>query len=278
MPTWVFAKGGLKPDDAADQREQIQAGLASDPHLAIAELRAHGEELGDPELFLIGARLGRDEASSSRDADLASTAAELALIAHDIGRYLADETNYKATDWRPVTSERAAEVAAEAEAIADECVALAEEIEAERAAAAAEAERARLAELEDNNKTRKPGTGLIAGGSVALVIGASGLGMLGAGLSMGQGLQGKAEALALPAERDRLDELDRQGANANALAYAGGAVAAVGIAVGVALVVVGVKKRKAAGPSAEAGLGSQHLLVGGWLNDESAGLALQGRF
>jgi hypothetical protein len=266
-PSSAHAKGH-SPEDAAAKRAQIEAGLAQDPRAAVEALRSSGEELGDPELFLLAATRARDEARSSRDAALALEAESLALIAQDIGSYLADADNYDATDWRPISRDRAPELATEAGNLADQAHTLAEEIETERAAAAAAAERDRLAGQRDEPKReRQPGTGLIIGGSVALVLGVGGVGLLGAGVAMGQARQREAEGLDLPAELARLDELDRQGATSNTLAIAGGVVAGVGVAVGVALIVVGVKKRKAAGPT-----------MSGWFDRDSAGLALRGSF
>jgi hypothetical protein len=54
-------------------------------------------------------------------------------------------------------------------------------------------------------------------------------------------------------------------------------VAGVGVAVGVALIVVGVKRRKAQ-PSASASVLEPDWLMGGWVDREGGGLALQGRF
>lgn len=273
----------LKPEDAAVKRAEIEAKLAEDPEGAIEELADWADELGDPELFLLASTLAHQHASMTRDLELAAAAEELALTARDIGMYLADKRNYDATDWRPVSRERAMALALEAKTAADIAQSLIDEIEAEQAAAAAEAERARLAALEANKKrARRPGTGLIAGGSVALVFGAGGVGMLGAGLATGQARQREAEALAetldLPAQLDQLEPIDRRGATANAIAYAGGAIAGVGIIVGAALIAVGVKKRKAAGPGAEAKLAPGRVLVGGWLDRRGGGLAVHGRF
>lgn len=277
VPSSALAKG-QSPDDAAAKRAQIEAGLAQDPRVAVEALRSSGEELGDPELFLLGATRARDEARSSRDAALALEAESLALTAQDIGSYLADADNYGATDWRPVSRERASELAAEAGDLADQAHTLAEEIEAERAAQAAAAERARLDGLADDKPKRelKPGTGLIIGGSGVLVLGAVGVGLLGAGIAMGQARQREAEGLDLPTELPRLEELDRQGKTSNTLAVVGGVMAGVGVAVGVALIVVGVKKRKAAGPQEQAGIRPMH--VGGWFDHDGAGVALRGSF
>jgi outer membrane murein-binding lipoprotein Lpp len=273
LPGVALAKG-LSPEAAAAKRAELEAERSTSPRAAIEQLGNWGDEFGDPELFLSAATLAHDEAASSRDLDLAIRASELASTAADIGLYLADQRNYDATDWRPVTRERADELASEAQALARRSDELAKDIEAERAAAEAEAKRKRDAPV-DEPRERRPGTGLIAGGSVALVIGAGGIGMLTAGLVMGQSSQREAEALMLPAQLDELDTLDRKGATANAIAYAGGAVAGVGIIVGATLIAVGVKRRKA---SPDASAARPTLLVDGWFDRDGGGLVLRGRF
>jgi F0F1-type ATP synthase membrane subunit c/vacuolar-type H+-ATPase subunit K len=275
LPSAALAKG-LNPEAAAAQRAQLEAERSSSPRVAIEQLGSWADEFGDPELFLSAAELAQQEAESSRDLELAQLSVTLALTAQDISSYLADERNYGATDWRPVTRDRAAQISLQAQVVADSSRALVREIEAERAAAEAEAERLRNAPV-DEPRTRRPGTGLIAGGSVALVLAGGGIGMLTAGLVSGQARQREAESLMLPAELDRLEQLDSQGATSNALAYAGGAVAGVGIAVGVALIAVGIKRRKAE-PSATATLLDHGWLMGGWVDRNGGGLALQGRF
>ncbi len=123
-----------------------------------------------------------------------------------------------------------------------------------------------------------PGTGLIAGGSAALVVGVGGLGMMGAGFALGASAQREVESLVLPQDIDRVPELDQKGSTANVLAYVGGAVGAVGIAVGATLVVLGVKKRKAGGGTAEEDSALSRLHFGGWALNESAGLTVGGSF
>jgi hypothetical protein len=271
LPAVAHAKG-LDPETAASKREQIESSLDSSPRAAIDQLQDAGDESGDPELFLQAATLALDEAKSSRDAELAERAAELARIAADIGLYLADSRNYDATDWRPVTRERAAELADEADALVETSQALSREIHEERAAAAAAAAQP-AEEPERRRRKAAPGTGMIIGGSAALVIGGGGVGLLVAGLTMGAANQREAESLVLPAELPRLSELDRKGATANMLAYVGGAVAGVGVIAGATLIALGVKRRKAAGPSAQA-----NVHVGGYFTTHSAGLSLTGRF
>lgn len=276
VPSAALAKG-LSPEAAAAKRTELEAERSDNPRTAIEQLGNWGDEHGDPELFLSAATLAHDEAASSRDLDLAVLASQLAATAADIGLYLADTRNYEATDWRPVTRERAGELASEAQALAERSIELAEEIEAERAAAAAKAKGKRNQDAPaDERRARRPGTGLIAGGSVALVIGAGGIGMLTAGLVTGQANQRDAEALMLPAQLDELEAIDRRGATSNALAYAGGAVAGVGIIVGATLIAIGVKRRKAGPPGANAARPT--LLVDGWLDRYGGGLVLRGRF
>jgi len=272
IPGPLLAKG-QNPEAAAAKRAEIESAQPSAPRAAIEHLSRAGQEFGDPELFMLAAQLSLDEAERSRDLELAEQAGSLASVTRDIALYLADDQNYAATDWRPVSLERAAELAELARSLAGEAERLAETITAERAAAEAKSRRRDAKpDAEPEPRQRRPGTGLIAGGSVALTLGAGGLGMIGAGLALGQARQRDAEAL-MPGEFDRLDELDRQGAQANVITYAGIGVATVGLAVGVALIVVGVKKRKAAGATEQTA-----LRVGGWLDHQTGGLLVGGKF
>ncbi|MFO7565300.1 MAG: hypothetical protein R6X02_21840 [Enhygromyxa sp.] len=271
IPGPLLAKG-LDPEAAADQRVEINNARPSSPRAAIEHLTRAGEEYGDPELFLLAAQLALGEAERSRDTQLAQQARARALVSRDIALYLADDKNYAATDWRPVTLERAAELAELARSLASEAEQLEETILAERAAAEAEARRRAAAEAEPQAREWRPGTGLIIAGSAALTVGVGGLGMVGAGIAIGQARQRDADAL-LPGQFDELQELDRQGAQANAIAYAGIGVATLGLAVGAALIVVGSKKRKAAGGGKESA-----LRVGGWVDRETGGLIVGGRF
>lgn len=277
-PLLVHAKG-LDPEAAAEQRDALEAELADvEPRDAAEQLRAAAEEQGDPELFLAASARLFAAADAEREPELAEAAIELAKIAEDIGLYLADERNFKATNWRPVSNERAAMLAEEAAAQVDAARELIAAIEEERRAAAEAAARQREAEEQDAGKReRKPGTGLIIGGSVALVAGVAGGAMLGAGLAMGAARQREADALDLPTQMDRLDELDRQGQQANVIAGVGGALAGVGLATGIALVIVGVKKRKAAGDDRQAARRPQWM-TSPWFNRDGAGLSVTASF
>jgi hypothetical protein len=262
---------GLSPEQAEQRRGEVLAEAGSlGPAQAVEMLRREAEEQGDPELFLSASERLREHAEAEADEDLALDAAALAEVAHDIALYLADERRYGATDWRPVTREHAWELVDRAKQAAEDARELAATIVREREAAAAAA--ALAEEPSDEPRERKPGTGLIAGGAAMLTIGVGGVAMIGAGLAMGSARQREAEALDLPAEQARLDELDREGARANMIAYIGIAVAGVGLATGIALIVVGAKKRKAE-PNESAS-----LRAAPWFGRDAAGLSLGGRF
>lgn len=264
---------GLNPEQAEQRRSEVESeveGLVAAE--AVEKLRTEAEALGDPVLFLDASELLREHAEAEANEDLAREAAALADVARDIASYLTDERRFDATDWRPVTREQALELVDQAERAAEQARELAATIVAEREAAQANASEVE-APVEKPRRERKPGTGLIAGGAAMLTIGVGGVAMIGAGLAMGSARQREAESLVLPAEQLRLDELDRQGAQANLISYIGIAVAGVGLATGVALVVVGVKKRKQAGSSESAS-----LRAAPWFDSDGAGLSVGGRF
>ncbi len=270
LPTPAWA-AGLTPEQAEQRRSELERETDSlAKPAAIAELRRVAEDQGDPELFLAASELQRERAEQEGDEALALEAASLADTARDIALYLADERRFTATDWRPVTRERAETLADQAERAGTSARELAASIVAAREAAAND----QVEEpSESPQRQRKPGTGLIAGGAAALTIGAGGIAMIGAGLAMGAAHQREAESLVLPAEQARLDQLDRQGAQANLISYIGIAVAGVGLATGIALVVVGVKRRKAAGSDESAS-----LRAAPWFDARGAGLSVGGRF
>jgi hypothetical protein len=273
IPTPARA-AGLSPEQAQQRRTEVlaEADSMAKPS-AVEMLRREAEELGDPELFLAASERLREHAEAEADEKLAEEAAGLADIARDIALYLVDERRFEATDWRPVTREQAQTLAEQAEKAAADARELAETIVAEREAAQAEATPTEQPSDERRKREKKPGTGLIAGGAAMLTIGAGGLAMIGAGLGMGAARQREAESLDLPAEQARLDQLDREGAQANMIAYVGIAVAGVGLATGIALLVVGAKKRKQSGGSESAS-----LRVAPWFGREGAGLSVGGRF
>ncbi len=273
LPAPAFA-AGLSPEQAEQRRAEVRAETDSlAKPAAIEKLRREAEALGDPELFLAASELVREQAEADADEDLAGEAATLADTARDIALYLVDERRFTATDWRPVTRERASELATQAERAGEQARELAATIVREREAAAESSSTVEQPD-DDRKRERKPGTGLIAGGAAMLTLGAGGLAMIGAGLGMGAGHQREAESLELPAEQARLDQLDRLGAQANLISYIGIAVAGVGLATGIALVVVGAKQRKQAGGGSD----SASVHAAPWFGREGAGLSVMGRF
>lgn len=263
------AWAGITPEQAQQQRDEVQGEASSLAAAAAVELlQREAEERGDPELFLSASERLRQRAEVEADEDLAHAAGRLASTARDIALYLADERRFAATDWQVVTRERASELADEAEQAMTKANELADAIVAAKATESAEP-----SPVDDEpERTRKPGTALIAGGAAALTIGVGGLAMIGAGMGIGGNAQKEAESLDLPAEQARLDELDRKGAQANLITYVGIAVAGVGLASGIALIAVGVKKR---GRSDDA---RASLRAAPWFGREAAGLAIGGRF
>ncbi len=278
---WALAPAKLDPDQARAQRDATleQADSLAEERgvpAAVEQIVDEAEASGDPALFLAASERLREHAETEKDEALAEQAEALARTAHDIALYLADQRRFDDTNWRPVTREEAEALAEQAEDAAAKASALAEQIVEEREAAAAAAGRAEQTDPEDEGRPereRKPGTGLLVGGAVALSLGIGGVAMIGAGVGIGSARQREAEGLALPAEQDRLDVLDRQGAQANVITYAGIGVAAVGIATGIALIVVGSKRRKqGANERASA------LRAGPWIGQRGAGLTIGGRF
>ncbi len=251
----AYAGPKLTPDKTEELRAAAREKADGSGDLAAQAdvLFRSGQELGDPELMLDGARRLQTLADRERSTEIAGTALEEAATALDVIHYLMDGDNYARTRWRPVASDALPDLRDRAETIRDELTTLIEVIEEERAAAAAAAAAAAQPKEEEKKKRgpAKPGTGLIAGGAGMIVLGAGGLGLMSAGLAIGADTQKQAEGLDLPAQLDELDRLDKEGARANLFAYVGGAVAAVGIGVGLGLVIAGAKKRKGTSDSKE---------------------------
>lgn len=233
-----------------------------------------GQDLGDPILMLDGAERLKMQADQERSTEIAHTAVEQVATALDVVSYMSDADAYGNTRWHPVAPESVSDVRSRAELLRDELSSLIDEIEAERAAALAAANKKPEPEEKKKRGPAKPGTGLIAGGAVSLgVLGGGGIGLAAFGLAQGADTQKQAEALNLPAELDQLDELDKQGARYNTFAIVGGVVAAVGVGLGVGLIVAGVKKRRASSDSPAEEEAASVVLVPG-----VRGVTLVGRF
>lgn len=264
--------GDITPDSANAARfsieQQGQQLGASGNHRQAAELYwQKGIELKDPVLIIDAAEAWRAHARSERSIEAAQTAGTQAAVALDMLYFLRDGATSSA--WQPVAPEHLGTLIARAQTVVTDAQALIAEIEAEQARAAEAAN----APAEDPKKKRgpaKPGTGLIAGGSTALVLGLGGAGLAVTGLLLGAQAQADVEdPLVYEPEHSAAEG---RGRTANVLAGVGIGVGAVGIGVGVALISVGVKKRKAAGST------TAHVMPVPMLSSHGGGLGLAGRF
>lgn len=266
-----LALADITPDSANAARfgieQQGQQLSASGNHKRAAELYwQKGVELKDPVLIVDAGESWREHARSQRSIEAAQTAIVQASVALDMLYFLRDGATSSA--WQPVAPHHVARLIDRAQSVVDDAQALIAELEAEqqRAAAAASAP----AEQPRKRGPAKPGTGLMIGGSAALVIGLGGAGLAGAGLVLGAQAQTDVEdPLVYEPEHSAAEA---RGRTANVLAGVGIGVGAVGIAVGVALIVRGVKQRKQAGPT------TASFVPAPMIGPDGGGLGLVGRF
>jgi hypothetical protein len=261
----------ITPDSANSARfsieQQGQQLSAAGNHKQAAELYwQKGVELKDPVLIVDAGESWREHARSQRSIEAAQTAIVQASVALDMLYFLRDGATSSA--WQPVAPHHLAPLIERATTVVSDAQALIGEIEAEQRRAAEGAN----APVEQPSKRgpAKPGTGLIIGGSAALVVGLGGGGLAATGLVLGAQAQTDVED-PLVYEPEHGDA-EARGRLANVLAGVGIGVGAVGVGVGVALIVLGVKQRKQAGPS------TAEVLPMPMLGPDGGGLGLMGRF
>ena len=123
----------------------------------------------------------------------------------------------------------------------------------------------------------KPGTGMIAAGSVFTVAGVAGLSMIIAGTVRSNAAQKQVEKLD---EGDPdIETYDKIGKQSNNIAYIGVGVAVVGFAVGLPLVIIGAKRRKAAGEGSQSASVQRRQAFGvSPMLGATQGLMIRGRF
>lgn len=261
----------ITPDSANSARfgieQQGQQLSASGSHKQAAELYwKKGIELKDPVLLVDAGESWREHARSQRSIEAAQTAIVQVSVALDMLYFLRDGATSSA--WQPVAPEHLGTLIERSQTVVSDAQALISEIEAEQQRAAAAAN----APVEEPAKRgpAKPGTGLIVGGSAALVIGLGGAGLAVTGLVLGGQAQTDVEDPRVYEPEHSAAEA--RGRSANLLAGIGIGVGAVGVSVGVALIVMGVKKRKQAGST------TAELLPVPMLGPDGGGLGLAGRF
>jgi hypothetical protein len=261
----------ITPDSANGARfgieQQGQQLSASGNHQQAAELYwEKGIALKDPVLIIDAGEAWREHARSQRSIEAAQTAIVQVQVALDMLYFLRDGATSSA--WQPVAPEHVGRLIERAQTVVSDAQALIAEIEAEQQRAAEAAN----APVEEPSKRgpAKPGTGLIIGGSAALVVGLGGAGLAAAGLVLGAQAQTEVEdPLVYEPEHSAAEA---RGRSANVLAGVGIGVGAVGIGVGVALIFLGVKQRRQTGPA------MSNLVPVPTLGPHGGGLGLMGRF
>lgn len=274
----------LTPDSAEPKRQAIrdavQSSRDSGDFATVADkLEKNAAQLGDPVTMLESAEARLEAAKKDRNTATAEASIETSRRALDILHFYSAVNNGEATsDWLVIEPGDASGYIERADGVVSQAEALIEEIEAEKATNVA------AGPTDDGKKKKrrkkgesKPGTGMIAAGSIFTLVGVGGVSMVIAGTAISASKQNEVEKFM---EGDpQVDKLDEEGRRANLIAYIGAGVAVAGFAIGLPLLILGVKKRKAgaAGPPATATTRSS-LVVAPAFGAGSAALSLRGRF
>lgn len=237
--------GDVTPDSANTARFGIeqQGSQLSDAgaYDQAAELYwAKGIELADPVLIIDAAEAWREHAAKQRSIAAAQTAIDRVQLALDMLFFLRDSAG--SASWQPVAPEYLSVLIERAQSVVTDAGSLVAEIEAEQLAAAQAAAEPAAEPIDNKRGPAKPGTGLIAGGSAALVLGLGGAGLGVAGLALGANAQTDVEDPTV--YEPEHSAAQARGRTGNTLAGVGLAVAIVGVSVGAALIVLGRNKRK----------------------------------
>ncbi len=276
------SKGSLTPENASPKRDAIRAAVEADVSAenwaaAASETENNAGLLGDPISYQEAAEYRYKQAEADRDVDAAQQAITDAEIALDILHYYDSVASGDAdSTWLPIDPASAGSLIFDVEAVVTRSEELIEEIEAEVEAGGGEGNAAAPGKTKKKRtkRERKPGTVMIAVGSVASAIGAGGIGLFAAGTVISSQKQKEVEGLTLPDEQDEVTRVDGEGNQANLLAYIGAGVAVAGLGAGIPLIVIGVMRRNKGGdPPASA-----RLQVVPSFSVRHSGLALRGRF
>lgn len=288
----------LTPEDAETKRQAIRDAVKGERESGDLEAAADGmasnaAELGDPVTMLEAGEIGLEHADKTRSKDAAETALERSRTALDILEfYAAVDAGQATSDWLVVAPSEISGLVDRANAQIEKAEELISAIDSENAKVAdkGDGEGKKKRKKRDKGEAR-PGTGMIAAGSIFTAIGITGIPMAVAGLVISSKKQKDVEKLQ-PGD-PKIVDLDAQGSKGNLLAYLGAGFAVGGLAIGLPLLIIGVKKRKQAGdgPSSSARLGGRDLArvdhrrrrdhelrVAPVFGGSSTGLMLRGRF
>jgi hypothetical protein len=281
----------LTPEQAEPKRQAIRDSVqgardAGDYTRAAEGLERNGQDLGDPIILIEAGETRLDVAAKQRDAEAAAKGIEDTRIALDILHVFAEvEAGSATTEWIVIAPGDSTALISRAEEQLDRGETLLGEIEAEKAAAA-QASAGKSGDKKQKKKKKKgkrdkgdakPGTGMIAAGSVFTVVGVAGIGMVIAGVTTSAAKQKEVEKL--DRTDPKVDDLDAAGNRANLIAYIGAGMAVAGLAVGLPLIIIGAKRRKQGKSTpASAAIRRHDLAVAPSFGANGGGFSLRGRF
>jgi hypothetical protein len=274
----------LTPETAEPKRQAIRDAAkpmidSGDYAGAADKLESNAEQLGDPETMLEAAEARLEAAKKDRNVATAEASIETSKRALDILHFYAAVNNGEATsDWLVINPGDASGLIDRADGVVTQAEALIEEIEAENSkkVAAGPGGDGKKKRKKRERGEKKPGTGMIAAGSIFTVVGVGGVSMVIAGTVISASKQNEVEKF-MPGDPE-VDDLDAAGKRANLIAYIGAGVAVVGVAVGLPLLILGVKKRKAGGGPPATATVRNSLVVAPGFAPGTAALSLRGRF
>jgi len=273
----------LTPDAAEPKRQAIRDAAqpsrdAGDFAAAADSLERNAAQLGDPVTMLESAEVRLEGAKKDRNVVAAEASIETSKRALDILHFYAAVNNGEATsDWLVIEPGDASGLIERGDGVVTQAQGVIDEIEAENGSKVA-AGPAKAGKKKKRRKKgeSKPGTGMIAAGSIFTAVGVGGVSMVIAGTVISASKQNEVEKL-MPADAE-VKELDDAGKRANLIAYIGAGVAVAGIAIGLPLLILGVKKRKQGSAPPSTASVRASLVVAPAFAPGAAALSLRGRF
>jgi hypothetical protein len=282
----------ITPESADGKRNAIRGSVqgardSGDWESVASGLEKNAPLLGDPVTMLEAGEARVEAAAKQRSVEQAELAIEDTRIALDILHFYDAVSSGAATSsWHVIAPGDAAALIERGDAQIERAESLISEIEAEKVAAAGskgkddgdDEKKKKKKKKRNKGDKAKPGTGMIAAGSVFTVVGVAGLAMVIVGTVRSSAAQKEVEKLD-PNDPD-VDTYDKIGKQSNIVAYAGAGLAVAGFAVGLPLLIVGVKRRKQAGdaPASASVQRRNGFALSPMLGAGTQGLVIRGRF